>query len=55
MQKVGAESANLDKLGREMTEFYEQTSEMMKLKGDHVTKGLIVAAKNSLDGSWYRL
>ena len=52
VQKVGPTSVALDKLGQDMTSFYDQNSESMKL--DKVEKGTIVATKNSLDGTWYR-
>jgi len=52
VQKVGPTSVALDKLGQDMTSFYDQNSESMKL--DKVEKGTIVATKNLLDGTWYR-
>ena len=52
VQKVGPTSVALDKLGQDMTAFYEQNGSSMKL--GKFDKGSIVAAKNSMDGSWYR-
>ena len=52
VQKVGPSSVALDKLGQDMSAFYEQNRQSMKL--GKIEKGSIVATKNSLDGSWYR-
>ena len=52
VQKVGPSSVALDKLVQEMTAVYDQNCQSMKI--NKIDKGSIVAAKNSLDGSWYR-
>ena len=54
VQKKGPGSIKLDKLVKEMTEFYETdvNRSMTGLTDDNCEVGDLVAAKNSYDGEW---
>jgi len=56
VQKKGPGSIKLDKLVKEMTEFYETdvNRSITGVSEDKCEVGDLVAAKNSYDGEWYR-
>lgn len=56
VQKKGPGSIKLDKLVKEMTEFYETdlNRSLSAMGEDNCEVGDLVAAKNSYDGEWYR-
>lgn len=54
VQKVGPSSIALDKLGQDMTAFYEQHQDDHKVKQEEIDQGSIVVAKYSTDKNWYR-
>ena len=54
VQKVGPTSIALDKLGQEMSAFYDEHETDLKINVNDIEKGSLVAAKYSTDENWYR-